>query len=156
MPLRLSALLVLLVCLSACDTVGLDLPPEPEAGVQAWDEMLTAVNAVRAEGATCGDRRMAPAAPLIWDSRLEAAAERHSRDMAEHGHFDHRGSDGLGTGERVRRAGYDWRVIGENIAARQQSVAEVVGEQRWPKLEAVAPRRLIRPYALLLGSSVIM
>ena len=70
---------------------------------------------------------MAPAPPLIWDSRLEAAAERHSRDMAEHGHFDHRGSDGLGTGERVRRAGYDWRVIGENIAARQQSVAEVVG-----------------------------
>lgn len=128
MPLRLSALLVFLVGLSACDTVGLDLPPEPEAGVQAWDEMLTAVNAVRAEGATCGDRRMAPAAPLIWDSRLEAAAERHSRDMAEHGHFDHRGSDGLGTGERVRRAGYDWRVIGENIAARQQSVAEVVGD----------------------------
>ena len=152
MPLRLSALLVFLVGLSACDTVGLDLPPEPEAGVQAWDEMLTAVNAVRAEGATCGDRRMAPAAPLIWDSRLEAAAERHSRDMAEHGHFDHRGSDGLGTGERVRRAGYDWRVVGENIAAHQRTVAEVVGD--WVESEGHC-RQIMDPGFQEIGAAEV-
>ncbi len=126
MPLRAALFVSLSLALSACDTMGLDLPPEPEAGVQAWDEMLTAVNEVRAQGATCGPREMAPAAPLIWDSRLEAAAVLHSRDMARHGRFDHRGSDGLGTGERVRRAGYDWRVVGENIAKHQRTVAEVV------------------------------
>jgi len=114
--------------LAGCDTYGLDFPPEPEADVQAWDEMLDAVNAVRAEGAVCGGQRMGPAGPVIWDSRLERAATLHSEDMAAHGYFDHRGSDGLNTGERVSRAGYDWQAVGENIARFQRSVEDVVGD----------------------------
>ncbi len=127
----MSSVRVLLVAglvLAGCDTYGLDVPPEPEAGVQAWDEMLDAVNAARVEGAVCGGERMAPAVPVIWDSRLEAAAEIHSADMARNDYFDHRGSDGLDTGERVRRAGYDWRAVGENIARYQQSVDDVVDD----------------------------
>ena len=68
--MRPVALLAAVLVLTGCDTMGIDVPPQPEAGVQAWDEMLGAVNAARAEGATCGPRRMAPAPPLIWDSRL--------------------------------------------------------------------------------------
>ena len=123
-----ASLLLPALALVACDSVGLDVPPEPEAGVEAWDAMLDAVNAVRAEGAVCGGDPMPPAAPLIWDSRLEAAAERHSADMAAHGRFDHVGSDGLSTGERVRREGYDWRAVGENIARYQDSVDQVLGD----------------------------
>ena len=152
MPLRFFVLLAILPSQIACDTVGLDLPPEPEAGVQAWDEMLTAVNEIRAEGASCGGDWMGPAAPLIWDSRLEAAAVRHSRDMAEHERFDHRGSDGLNTGERVRRAGYDWRVVGENIAAYQQSVPEVIED--WVESEGHC-RHLMDPGFLEIGAAEV-
>lgn len=119
-------LLIVAFLTTGCDSVGIDLPAEPEPGVVAWDEMLTAVNAVRARGAVCGSTEMPPVPPLIWDSRLEAAAERHSRDMAEHDHFAHRGTDGTDPGERVRRVGYDWRAVGENIARYQRSVDEVV------------------------------
>ena len=108
------------------DSGGLDLLPEPEPDVEAWEEMLGAVNAVRAEGATCGAAWMPPVPELVWDSRLEAAAKRHARDMAEHDYFDHRDRDGAGIGERARRAGYDWRAVGENIARRQRTVEEVV------------------------------
>ena len=124
-PLRL-ALVALVVLLTGCDSVGPSLPPPPEADAEAWDEMLAAVNDLRAEGATCGGEWMAPVPALVWDARLEAAADRHSRDMAHHDRFSHRGSDGLDTGERVRRAGYDWRVVGENIARFQRSVPEVI------------------------------
>lgn len=148
--MRPVALLAAVLVLTGCDTMGIDVPPQPEAGVQAWDEMLGAVNAARAEGATCGPRRMAPAPPLIWDSRLETAAARHSRDMAEHRHFDHRGTDGVDTGERVRRAGYDWRVVGENIARNQRTVAEVVGD--W--LESPSHcEQLMDPRYLELGAA---
>lgn len=114
--------------LVGCDSVGVDLPPEPEAGIEVWDEMLTAVNQARARGVQCGSTWMPAAGPLIWDSRLERAAEMHSDDMAESGRFGHEGTDGLSTGERVRKVGYDWRVVGENLARGQSSVDEVIGD----------------------------
>lgn len=124
MPFRLAALLVA-VATAGCDTVGVDLPPEPEAG-PAWGEMLAAVNAARARGATCGTDRMDPAPDLVWDSRLEAAAARHAEDMARHAYFDHTGRDGSDAGDRARRAGYEWRRIGETLARHQRSVDETV------------------------------
>jgi len=127
-PILAPTALVALLLLAGCDTMGVGLPLEPEPGVQAWGEMLAAVNAVRAEGATCGGERLAPAEPLIWDSRLEAAAVEHSADMAENAYFDHRGTDGADTGERVRRAGYDWWAVGENIARHQRTVGEVIAD----------------------------
>ena len=123
--MRFFVLLVFAFLAVGCDSVGLDVPPEPEPGV-GWDAMLDAINAVRAEGATCGATRYDAAPPLIWDSRLEGAAARHSRDMASNDHFDHRGSDGSDTGDRAIREGYRWRVIGENIARYQQTVDEVM------------------------------
>ena len=118
--------LLVLVALAGCDTVGEDRPPVADA--PAWDAMLDAVNGVRAQGARCGGDAMPPVGPLVWDARLERAAEVHARDMAEHRHLEHRGTDGLGTGDRVRRAGYDWRVLGENLARHQVSVEQVVGD----------------------------
>ncbi|WP_412067944.1 CAP domain-containing protein [Rubrivirga sp. IMCC43871] len=115
------------LALAACDTTYA-IDDALVADAPAWDAMLAAVNDARASGAVCGNEAMGPAAPLVWDARLEAAAERHSRDMAENGHFDHTGTDGLSTGARVRRAGYDWRAVGENIARYHQNVDEVVSD----------------------------
>ena len=121
---RLAALLVALT--AGCDTTGVDLPLEPEVDVEPWGEMLAAVNAARARGATCGDDWMEPAQPLVWDRRLAAAAARHAEDMARNAHFDHTGTDGSDAGDRARRAGYEWRRIGETLARYQPSVDAVV------------------------------
>jgi len=93
-----------------------------DAGAAAMlDEIERAVveltNALRAEHGL---------APLAVDMALSQAAESHSRDMADNEVFGHRGSDGEGVGARVRAAGYDWAAVGENIAAGQDTPAEVV------------------------------
>ena len=90
--------------------------------------MLSAVNAMRAEGRYCGKDWFGPAAPLQWDGRLGAAAQMHSHDMSTNGYFNHVGSDGSRVGERVSREGYRWRRVGENIARYQQTIDEVVSD----------------------------
>lgn len=97
--------------------------PEQEA---AGREILAAVNRARAAPRTCGERTFGPAAPLVWNGALAAAAVAHSRDMAIHRHFAHTGTDGSAVGARAGRAGYAWRMIGENIAAGQNSPQEAV------------------------------
>ncbi len=88
--------------------------------------VLELVNAAREESRRCGHRRLEAASPLTLSLALTEAASRHARDMARHGSFDHRGSDGSGPAERVSRAGYRWRATGENIAAGQSSADAVV------------------------------
>ena len=148
-------LLVLAVCalaLVGCDSVGPGLPSAPEADAEAWDEMLQAVNAVRTEGVRCGGTWMGPAPALVWDARLETAALHHSHDMSRHAHFSHRGTDGLSTGERVRRAGYDWRVVGENIARNQRTVSEVVED--WIESPAHC-QQLLSPRFVEIGAAEV-
>ena len=88
--------------------------------------ILERVNAARAAGRRCGARYYAPAAPLELNAKLAAAALAHSRDMARHGEFDHRGHDGSTPALRVRRAGFGaFRVVGENIAAGAMTPKQV-------------------------------
>jgi len=124
---RTAALCAVVVLLTACDTMGIDGVESSEPPpASAWNEMLDAVNEVRSQPQTCGGTSFAPVAPLHWDERLEEAARIHTDDMVRHDYFDHVGSDGSGPADRVRRTGYGWRRVGENIARYQQSVDEVV------------------------------
>ncbi len=68
--------------------------------------ILDLVNAARAAGRRCGGKYFAPAGPLALDPALSSAALEHSRDMAEHDAFDHRGHDGSTPNVRVERAGF--------------------------------------------------
>ena len=77
--------------------------------------MIERVNDLRARSG------MGPVSP---DERLEEAALAHARDMSRRGYFDHRSPDGRGVGERVRRAGYQWCGVAENIALGQTSIPE--------------------------------
>jgi uncharacterized protein YkwD len=80
--------------------------------------ILDLVNAARAAGRRCGGKYFVPVAPLALDPALTRAALDHSRDMAEHDAFDHRGHDGSTPNVRVERAGFGaHRIVGENIAA---------------------------------------
>ena len=93
------------------DTVDMDGSATPTTA-----EMVRLVNEQRS-AAGCGD--------VTVDDRLAAAAEGHSRDMADNGYFDHTSLDGRDFGRRAAEHGYDW-AIGENIAAGQRTVQEVM------------------------------
>jgi uncharacterized protein YkwD len=60
------------------------------------------------------------------DSRLAAAAQAHSADMAANDYFSHTGRNGSTLGSRVTAAGYRWSSVGENIAKGQPTPAAVM------------------------------
>lgn len=91
--------------------------------------MLALVNQARASSRLCGSTQYPAAAPLAWNMKLFAAAERHSNDMAYNNFFSHTGSDGSTFAQRLTAAGYAYRAAAENIAAGQRTVAAVV--QGW-------------------------
>jgi uncharacterized protein YkwD len=89
-------------------------------------EVLQLVNEARAKPRRCGAKRFAAAPPLVPNERLDAAAASHAHDMAVHGQLSHEGSDDSVPADRVTRAGYAWRAVGENVAAGQSSAKEAV------------------------------
>ena len=93
------------------------------------EDLLSAVNELRASGCQCGSTFMPAVSPLTWDRRLESAAEIHAQDMHTNDFFDHKGSDGSQVWDRVGDAGFDWMAVAENIAWGHQTIAEVV--QSW-------------------------
>jgi uncharacterized protein YkwD len=74
----------------------------------------------------CGREHFPRVAPLRVSRALHEAATAHARDMARRNYFDHRAPDGSQPRDRVRRTGYRWTLIGENIAFGPESVAEAV------------------------------
>lgn len=87
---------------------------------------LSLINKARAVARSCGDTFFEAALPLTWNSKLATAAQLHSDDMAVHNFFSHTGSDGLSVSQRVDAQQYNWRTVGENIAAGQPTTESVV------------------------------
>ena len=86
-----------------------------------------AINAARAVTQSCG----AATGALSWNSQLEAAAARHSTDMAANNYWGadpHTGTDGTTLRQRVPAAGYNYATAGENVAAGQTSASQVVAD----------------------------
>ena len=54
--------------------------------------------------------------PLVWDSRVAAVAQAHSRDMFDRHYFSHRSPDGRSTWDRLAARGVTYSEAGENIA----------------------------------------
>lgn len=89
-------------------------------------DMLARVNAYRAAGAVCGGVSYPAVGAVAWDAQLQQAATVHATDMAQNNFFSHTGSDGSTLRQRVPAAGYNYSTAGENIAAGQTSVQDVV------------------------------
>jgi uncharacterized protein YkwD len=64
--------------------------------------------------------------PLKLSAKLSQAAAAHAKDMAEQHKADHVGSDKSTVGDRVKRTGYPYLDVGENIADGQKTVLEVM------------------------------
>lgn len=104
-------------------------PFSPPPTAQAEDvqiHVLALVNAARARPRRCGNENFAAAGPLRLDPALQQGALTHAKDMAAHSYFSHTGRDGTGAAERATRAGYRWRMVGENIAAGQMQAETAV------------------------------
>lgn len=98
-------------------------------------ELLAVVNATRAK---------AGCAPLRVNDKLMAAAQIHARAMAEQNFFGHTGKDGSKPSTRLKRQGYAFRKVAENIAGGQPNAAGVL--ESW--LQSPPHRRNIRDCAL--------
>ncbi len=114
-----TALVALVATLLASLTIGAS--PAEAAGDAApgWrGDMLRMVNALRVE---------AGVVPLRPCPSLRRAAQDYAVVMASTGRFSHTGPDGSAPWDRMRAQGFQWRAAGENIAAGQRTVREVMG-----------------------------
>ena len=98
--------------------------PGERAGVER--EVLARVNAARAEPRRCGGRPYPATSPLHSSATLSRVAEAHSARMAATSDLQHEDADGSTPADRVRRAGYDARVVGENLASGVPNAADAV------------------------------
>ncbi|KAE8960145.1 hypothetical protein PR003_g31494 [Phytophthora rubi] len=65
---------------------------------------------------------------LCTNKKLQAAAQRHSNDMAKNNYMAHDGADGSTMSQRVTQAGYEWEGVAENVAVGQEDVDSVMNE----------------------------
>lgn len=93
---------------------------------QVAERTLVLVNRARGQERSCGGRFFASAKPVKWNELLERASQHHAADMAANSYFSHAGLDGSTAAQRVTRAGYLYRAMGENIAAGQRSPEDTV------------------------------
>jgi uncharacterized protein YkwD len=63
---------------------------------------------------------------LAIHDTLMRVAQAHAQDMADNDIFDHTGSDGRSSFQRILDAGYSYRLAAENIAAGADTPVEVV------------------------------
>lgn len=88
----------------------------------AWtkleDEILKLVNEFRAKGGDCGLRgKFKATGPVTLDAKLRCAARVHSKDMGDKNYFEHMNKEGESPFVRIKKAGFQGRTSGENIAA---------------------------------------
>lgn len=102
------------------------LPPPAEAADAVAVRVLQFVNNARERPRTCGSTRFAAARPLLLNDTLSRASRAHAADMAQYNYFSHQGRDGSSPADRLTRAGYQWRSVGENIAAGPTTPENVV------------------------------
>lgn len=148
--LLLSCLLLLVGCAEPppLNQVGADGKPAPKiyrirAGEtsQIQFRMLDSVNSLR---------RAAGQPSVQLDSKLNAAAATHSRDMSVQNRPWHFGSDGSSPIDRVRRVGYQGGLVGENISETYETELETLAA--W--MEDPATRQVIlAPDARNMGFS---
>lgn len=92
-------------------------------------EVLKQVNQLRLQEQTCGDTKMAASPILAWNEKLQLSAYEHAAQMAATNLFSHTSMDGRELRDRALATGYDYAILGENIAAGQKDVSAVV--QAW-------------------------
>lgn len=96
------------------------------AAPAAAQRVLDLVNQVRSTRRNCGSKSFSAARPVRWNNTLADASRLHAEDMARFSYLSHGGRDGSTPAQRVERAGYRYRAMGENIAGGQVKPEDAV------------------------------
>jgi uncharacterized protein YkwD len=91
-------------------------------------EVMNRINTARANSRMCGGTFYNAAGGLSWNSKLFAAGAGHATDMGQKNYFSHTSQDGRTFDQRITAAGYTWSAAGENIAAGQTSIEQVMND----------------------------
>lgn len=116
------------------------------------ERLIDLVNSARGTSRTCGDTEFPAVGPVVWSERIEAAAFKHSSDMAGRNVLSHTGAAGSDVGTRLSSEGYRWRLAAENIASGYSSPEGVV--QGWLASEGHCVTIMNSGYTEMGGSSV--
>ncbi len=142
------------LALAGCETgaqqIGADGKPLPRppyrisAGSKSTIQfrMLDSVNELRAAAGG--------AAPVKLDSKLNAAAATHARDMSVQNRPWHFGSDGSSPLDRVARVGYRGIMLGENISETYETELQTLSA--WME-QADTRNVILDPRAVNMGFS---
>jgi len=126
MPLSHRSLTLWLAILAASGVVACNGPPvrlranDRAGGAMPSEKVPTEAN-IAEQVATVielhNEERARQKRPsLAVNPRLQKAATRHARDMADRKKMAHKGSDGSSPMDRIKQAGYSYQRAGENIA----------------------------------------
>jgi uncharacterized protein YkwD len=144
----IAALLALSACAPPPPSIGADGQPLPQVyrisnadTAKIQFRVLDSVNALRAG---------AGQPPLELDSKLNAAAATHARDMSVQNRPWHFGSDGSSPLDRVARVGYTGQLVGENISETYEDETQTLSA--WMDLPATR-NVILSPDARNLGFS---
>lgn len=84
--------------------------------------LLKLINDARSEPRKCGNTNYEATKPMIWNLKLECAAQNHSLDMNKKSYFDHTSKNGKKPWDRAEKCGYSYQTIAENIAYSSNGV----------------------------------
>ncbi len=122
-----------------------DWPAEYAALEQA---ILVETNRRRAAGATCPSGvSFPPMGALVMHPQLQAAARKHSKDMATNNYFAHNSQDGRTPFVRMKAEGYKGGTMGENIAAGNSTAAATMDQ--WMKSDGHCKNIMNKSYTQL-------
>ncbi|MEI6348623.1 MAG: CAP domain-containing protein [Bacteroidota bacterium] len=94
-------------------------------------DLLTLTNQERSKTCKCASKKQKAVAPLIWNDVLATAAQVQAMFLAKKKGISHVGANGSTVASRVKKLGYQWSWVGENIAKGQESLTEVMAD--WMK-----------------------
>jgi uncharacterized protein YkwD len=117
LPARVAALLLLAASATPSAAFGKDAALDGAAAVPERDAVLDFIN---------GERERRGLGSLKFNRRLNKAAEDRLQDMFDRGYFGHVAPDGTQPDAAVRRRGYLFMGIGENLATGQRTARQAV------------------------------
>lgn len=119
--MRASLLLCLALAAPAPVVAAEGCAVDPEAA-------LRAVNALRAEGRSCGSRWWPAARALRWQAQLAGSTRRYAEELARRDRLDHVGEGGATLRMRLGEVGYAMRAAGENLSGGPQTLDEALAD----------------------------
>ena len=123
MKKKVFVLLIIITSLGSCIKIG--EPEETPSNIDK-DKLLELVNDVRSKGCDCGGESFPAVDELVWNHKLEEAAQNHSDWMEKEDKLDHTGENGSSPGDRIADVGYEYTMWAENIAWNYTSEEAVI------------------------------